>query len=153
MPISPTVNEGSQVGFTLVEVLASLVILALVAGMTLRLARPGDRLTVGALAAKAASLARRARDRAIATGQDATLRIDLVQRVIIAHGARPLSIPEDVTVEAITSSSEQVAGIGGIRFFADGSSTGGVIRLGRVGSQHEIRINWFSGRVRIDRPS
>jgi hypothetical protein len=40
-------------------------------------------------------------------------------------------------------------GRGIIRFFADGSSTGGVVRLVRGERRADVAIDWLTGRVAI----
>jgi general secretion pathway protein H len=150
-PTSATTSRAAEAGFTLIEVLAAVVILALALGsVTLRLSRPSDRLTLDALAAETASRARAARDAAMRSGRDSILRVDLGRRIIAAESGKPVTFPEDVTITVLASRADTAGGISDIRFFPDGSSTGGVIRLGGAGGQHEIRINWFTGRVRIE---
>lgn len=150
-PTSATTGDAAEAGFTLIEVLAAVVILALALGsITVQLSRPADRMTLEALAAETASRARTARDTAMRSGRESVLRVDLGRRVIAAETGTPVAFPEDVTITVFASRIDTAGAISDIRFFPDGSSTGGVIRLDGAGGQHEIRINWFTGRVRIE---
>lgn len=162
---SPTANSpglrpgggpnGAASGFSLLEMLVVLVVLGLAAAtVTLGFSRRGDRMTVSGLASEAASHARAARHKAIETGRDTVLVVDVARRQITSGGARrSLSIPADLDVEVVASLSERAgAGASGIRFFPDGASTGGTIRVGQAGSMHEVRINWFTGRVQVVPP-
>src|SRR5262245_29381367 len=89
-PTSPSPGDaGGTAGFTLIEVVAVLAVLALAIGtVMLSLARRTDRANVAALAADTASLARAARDRAVRTGREAVLSVDLNSRTIVASGGR-----------------------------------------------------------------
>ena len=40
--------------------------------------------------------------------------------------------------------------VGQIRYFPDGSSTGGRIRLAREGWQADVRSDWLTGLVSVD---
>ena len=158
---TPTSATGSddrrgEAGFSLIEMLAVLVVLTLAMGTaTLSFSRRTDRMSVSALAAETASRARAARDLAIRTGQDTLLRVDLRNRTIaVSGGTRVLAITGDIELEVVSSGSERTAvDVAGVRFFPYGASTGATIRLGQLGSSHEIRINWFTGRVVVVPPS
>lgn len=158
MPISPTASSASRTtaGFTLVELLAAIVIVALAAStVTLGFSRRPDRNSVSALAAETASLARSTRALAVETGRDAVLVVDLERRTVLSRAAvRPLAIPPDMDLEVIAAMQERAGpGVSGIRFYPDGASTGGTIRLGHSGMSHEVRINWFTGRIQVVPPS
>lgn len=136
--------------------LAVLVVLVLVMGtVTLGFSRRTDRMSISALAAETASRARTARELAIRTGQDTMLSVDLHNRTIaVSGGTRVLRIPRDVDLEIVSSNAERrAAHVAGVRFFPDGASTGATIRIGQLGSAHEVRINWFTGRVLVVPPT
>ena len=79
--------------------------------------------------------------------------IDLATRQVAAgNDAASLTIPATIAIDADTSASEGYApSIAGIRFFPTGSSTGGTLRLQAGRRAYEIRVNWFSGRVSVER--
>jgi general secretion pathway protein H len=63
-------------------------------------------------------------------------------------GTAPRRIPGGVQVLLITATQEQVdEKIGGIRFFADGSSTGGGVRLVKGNNRDQVLVDWLTGRV------
>ena len=131
-----------------------LVVLAMAAGVvSVSLARRSDRMEISALAGAAAGRARAARDAAVRSGRDAVLLIDLKDRTISTNGARVLPMPKDIDIDVFSSANERASATAiGIRFFPDGASTGGTIRLGHEGSFYEVRINWFTGRVLVVAP-
>lgn len=141
-------GSGSA-GFTLIEMLAVLVVLSLavaVAGFAIR-SRTG-RLDLTSAAAKIASLGRQARNQAIRSGGSASLIVDLSARTVAAATAAPLALPSDVDIEVVSARGESPSdGVAAITFFPNGSATGGTIRLQSLGAAREIRVNWFTGRV------
>jgi general secretion pathway protein H len=145
-----------QGGFTLVEILAVLLVLAIVAGLAgARLGGRGGGDSLQALAHEFASRCRAARAKAIRRGADQTVVIDLAQRVVSAgEEVLPLSIPATITILTDTSAAEQRSrSIAGIRFHPNGSSTGGTVRLESGRRAYEIRVNWFTGRVSVEAAS
>lgn len=160
MRTSPTNNRLSrpltrqgEAGFTLLEMLTVLVIVGMAASLVaLSVSRPSDRMTVSALAVEIASRARATRSMAIETGRDARLSIDLGQRNIMSPGRRShLPIPADIDLNVVASGAEQRGNVSAIRFFPNGASSGGTIRVRQSGSSYEVRINWFTGRVHVGR--
>ena len=142
-------------GFSTIELLAVLVVLALATTLvTVRIGAGGDRLSLSAVAGETASLARRARDLAITSGRSTLVAVDLGSRTVTASGAaKVLHIPREVEIEATFAGGEAAgATAAGVRFFPDGASSGGTIRLGQNGSWYEVRISWFTGRVHVLAP-
>jgi general secretion pathway protein H len=117
---------AAEHGFTLVELLVVLTILALVAAMALpRLsARLGP--TAGERAAGLADQLRAAREQAIST-------------------ARPTQVPVDPAM----ARSEPPVDIAVILFFPDGSSSGGRLLVEGAGPPAVIEIDDLTGRVRL----
>jgi general secretion pathway protein H len=146
--------RARQDGFTLVELLAVLVVLAIVAGVAttnLGARHSGDVLQ--ATAHELASRCRAARSAAIRQATDQTVVIDMGNRVIIAgKDVPPLRIVDAVSIASETSATEQRAPrVAGIRFFPNGGSTGGKIRLETGRQAYEVRVNWLTGRVAVER--
>jgi general secretion pathway protein H len=145
--------SSRQQGFTLVELLAVLVVLALAAGLTaVHLgSRGSDGLQTAAY--ELASRLRTARATAIRQSSQRTVVIDMAHRLVTAgSGIAPLRIPGTISIASQTSAAEQRArGHAGIRFFPNGASTGGSIRLETGRQAYEVRVNWLTGRVAVER--
>lgn len=148
------VSARLQAGFTLIELLAVMSLIALVALAVVHAVWPGQaavelRVTAEALAA----YLRDARSTAIASGAPIAVLIDADQRTVFhSNAARaprpPLAIASTVGISATTAEGARTAqGHAGIRFFANGSSTGGRIVLHRGAHAHEITVNWLTGRI------
>jgi general secretion pathway protein H len=145
-----------QNGFTLVELLAVLVVLAIAAGVAA--AHLGPRHSAEVLQASThelASLCRAARAAAIRQASDRTVVIDMANRLVTAgKDAAPLRIAETISISSQTSATEQRSpSVAGIRFFPNGTSTGGKIRLETGRQAYEVRVNWLTGRVVVERAS
>jgi general secretion pathway protein H len=148
--------QDRQSGFTLIEIVAVLMVLAIVAGLVgARMGARSGSESLQATAYEFASRCRAARAKAIRRGSDQTVVIDLANRVVSAgEEASPLSIPATITILTDTSSSEQRSkSVAGIRFHPNGSSTGGIVRLEAGRRAYEIRVNWFTGRVSVEAAS
>ena len=139
-------------GFTLIELMVVLVI----AGLLLTVlppmfsaALPGVQLK-GA-AREVASALRFARDRAITRQRESTLTFDLESREYRVSGReRAYSLPSGLDVELFTVRSEQTdEDTGAIRFFPDGSSTGGRVTLAGGERSYAVDVDWLTGRVRV----
>ena len=146
--------RSRQAGFTLVELLAVLVLLAIAAGIAA--AHLGSRHRGEALQTAAHELASRcraARAAAIRQASERTVSIDIAGRLVTAGGGiPPLRIAETIAVSSETSAAEQRAGgIAGIRFFPNGASSGGKVRLQTGRQAYEVRVNWLTGRVVVER--
>jgi general secretion pathway protein H len=60
-------------------------------------------------------------------------------------------VPPAIRLTLLTARREQIDETQGrIRFFPDGTSTGGAVRLRREARAYEVAVDWFDGRVSID---
>lgn len=142
-----------QVGFTLLEIIVVLVIgamaYALLLGIPLRGVSSSD---LKAAARTLASGLRQAQTTAMATRHDASLTLDLEAREFMIPGDKsPRKLPGDIDLKLYTAESEVTSErTGGIRFYPDGSSTGGRITVSSGKRQYLVDVDWLTGRVSIE---
>lgn len=142
-----------QAGFTLIEVIAVLVIAALAASTILfRGSSDNSPARLKALAGTIASGLRRSRGHAIRQGREVAARVDLRHnRILWGTEQAPLALQAGVGVTAVTAESERQGRTAAIRFFPNGSSTGGRLRLTGSGAGYDVAVNWLTGRVSVER--
>ncbi len=129
-------RRASQAGFTLIELIVVIVIMAMVAGLVLvkqpwHSAGMNTDATVRALM----NAMRLARSRAIA--QDREVAVLTARGGFSVDGGTPRAVPPDETL-----SVSQVV------FMPDGGSTGGTVLLVAGQKRIVVEVNWLTGRVR-----
>ena len=139
-------------GFTLVELLVVLAIAGLmlaVAPPLISSVMPGVELK--AAARRTAGALRLAREVAIASGRDIAWVTDIdSNRYRIDGDHRGGSLPAGLAVELVAAEDEmQSDTVGAIRFFPDGSSTGGRVILKRCDGGYQVGVNWLTGRILV----
>ena len=140
-------------GFTLLELLVVLFIVVLgfsVVGINLS---SGNNATgLKAAARDLVSALRYARGQALVSHQDAAVTLNLSDNSYTVSGRDKIyPIPKTIAVTVVSAQSELTGkGLANLRFFADGSSTGGRITLEQGKSAWAININWLSGQIKLD---
>jgi general secretion pathway protein H len=145
-------SDGPERGFTLLEMVCVLAIIALLAAVLLPLVpRQTSRSRLQAYALQAAALLQADRNAAIRRGTNVAVLVDAPARAIRSGTTRNvLRIPDDVQFDALLPQTcEQRAVFSTINFFANGMSCGGTIALMRLDAGYEIRVNWLTGRIDI----
>jgi general secretion pathway protein H len=148
-PTFRTQTMDRRAGFTLVEVVAVMLIIALVASLAVTMMPGTGRGRLKAVALETAALLRRERLGAVMTGRERQVSIDGEQRVLVGDGGVVVAVPRDVVldilgIDAMWSGRQAV-----VRFHPDGASTGAVLKLSREKAEYEIRVNWYTGGVAI----
>lgn len=150
-PVGNSALEATaEAGFTLFEMLAVLVVIAMTAAAIATLYRsPSGASQVKTQALIAASRLRDLRSNAMTSGSESVAAIDVQRRSIeFSDGIAPVLFSKSIELNVTGADSEKRApGIAGVRFFPNGSSTGATIDLKMEGQAYEIRINWLTGRV------
>jgi general secretion pathway protein H len=139
-------------GFTLIEVLVVMTIMALLMTGVPRMiaALPGAQLR--AAADEMADRLKGLRDEALRRGTTMALTFDLGARSFhISTDPAPHRLAEVVDqVELETQAALRPDQTAGIRFFADGTATAGTILLRHGQRSASITIDWLTGRARRD---
>ena len=140
-------------GFTLIELLVVLAIMALLAAMAApRLARSGGAASVAAASREIRAGLAEARSIAIAKGRPEPFVVDMAH-ASYRVGARSAALPPGVAVELLSLAHERGDDpVGDIRFFPDGSASGGFVALIGATLRRELRIDWLTGRVFEEAP-
>jgi general secretion pathway protein H len=141
-----------QRGFTLLEVMMVLVLAGIM--YALLLAVPMRGASVADLKSAARTLAsglRQAQTTAMATRRDAVLTVDVEAREFLMPGdTEARKLPDGLDLKLYTAQSEVAnARKGAIRFYPDGSSTGGRITVSAGERKYLVDVDWLTGRVSI----
>ncbi len=145
-------NESTEQGFSLLEMVCVLAIIALIAAVLLPfIPHETSRSRLQAYALQAATLLKADRDAAIRRHVSVATLVDATGRAIRSGAsAAAIRIPDDVRFDAVLPQTcQRRAALSTIRFFANGTSCGGTIALTRFDAGYEIRVNWLTGRVEI----
>jgi prepilin-type N-terminal cleavage/methylation domain-containing protein len=144
---------SNQRGFTLLELIVTLLIIALAVGLTIpAIGRSTESIRVRAEVAGFAAMLRHARERAIVTRVAQSVVVDPAERRMsrVAGGTEgevreTRALSERLTVEAMPPPSLTV------RFDPQGGSSGGDFRVGTADIVYRVTVDPLTGRVRSAR--
>lgn len=102
-------------------------------------------------ARKLAAALKYVRSYAITNHKEAVLTVDMERRYFSMTGRRrQYPLPDNMDISLVTARSElETESIGKIRFFPDGTSTGGRITLSQGERKYKVDVNWLTGQVAI----
>jgi general secretion pathway protein H len=149
LPALRSWNVDRGAGFTLIEVMAVMLIIALVASLAVTMLPGTGRAGLKALTLQTASLLRRERLGAILTGRAREVSLDGERRVLVGDGGDIVALPRDIVLDILGADAVWSGRQAIVRFYPDGASTGAVLKLSREKAEYEIRINWYTGGVAI----
>ena len=96
---------------------------------------------------------RMARSEAIGKNEEVAFTIDVRNRWYRVASRKEVALPETLNLALYTAAAELVnADVGSIRFFSDGSSTGGRVRIGAANDTSALQIiavDWLTGNVSV----
>ena len=140
-------------GFTLVEMLVVMAIIALVLGLV---ATSMSRSISGAETREAAhklvAALRYTRTQAILQKSEQVFTVDVEEHSYSAPGRAEVQLPEGMEILLTTARTEMTSETaGGIRFFPDGGSTGGRVDLFTRGREYNVNIAWLTGEASLQK--
>ena len=141
-------GSDAKAEVTLIEMLAVMLIIALVASLATIMVPGTGRAGLKAVVMETAALFRRERLAAILTRNDRHISLDGGRREFV-NGGDKVAIPPDVVVDVLGADAAWSGRLAVVAFHADGASSGAVLKFIRERAQYEIRVNWYTGAVSI----
>jgi general secretion pathway protein H len=141
-----------SLGFTLIELLLVLFIVGLAYGISAPLLGEGSMgLELKTGARQLAAGLRQARAMAVSQRIETTLSLDIEAKAFrVGSQSKVHTLSDKLELSLFTAQSElQNEKVGNIRFFPDGSSTGGRITLSGGKNKILIDVSWLTGRISI----
>jgi general secretion pathway protein H len=145
-------NRSSERGFTLLEMVCVLALIAMMAAVLLPfMPSHTSRSRLQGYVLQTAALLKEDRNVAIRRGTAVATLVDTRSRLIRSgSSADVVRIPDDVYFEAVLPRTcNQREALSTISFFASGMSCGGAVALTRADVGYEVRVNWLTGRIEI----
>jgi len=141
-----------QDGFTLLEMVAVVAIIAMLAAVLLpSVPRATTRPRLEAYAIETAALLKADRSAAMQRNAQVSTQVDAPGRAIRSGSTgRVMRFPDDVSFQALLPQTcNERPARSTISFFATGTSCGGTIVLSRLGTGYEVRVNWLTGGIEV----
>jgi len=137
-------------GFSLIELLLVLVItISILALVSPRIVNSLDSIQLKRLSRDIAGSLRATRALAITKGSETTWLVDFDQHHY-RYTNKTKNYSDKIDLTLTTASKQQISQrVATIRFFPDGSSTGGELIISQEKFNYTIQINWLTGRIKI----
>jgi len=138
-------------GFTLVELLVVLAIIAVLCMIAIPSLSILPHAQLKSTTRELAAALSEARSRAIYSNSEVAFSLDTDRHYFKLSGdKRARTLPSDVHLSLFIIQQERFAPtVGRIRFFPDGSSTGGRIGLSTSNDSYSITVHWLTGSVAV----
>jgi general secretion pathway protein H len=138
-------------GFTLIEVIVVLVMLAVLAGtLAFNMSGALKSSQIRGASKELVTALRYTRSQAVIKHQEQQLTLNVTEKSYQAPGRPKVILPEGMELKVFAAESEIPSeDQAGFRFFSDGSSTGGRITLIYEDRFWRINIAWLTGEIRL----
>jgi general secretion pathway protein H len=138
-------------GFTLLEMLAVIVLIGIAAAaVAFSVTRGLTAARVRAASTDLAAALRYTRTQAIVQAKPEAFTLDVKARRYTAPGRPSHQLPRHMQLSVTSAAEDQRQGkLARIRFFPDGSSTGGHVSLSRGARQWRVNVAWLTGAVSV----
>ena len=142
-----------SVGFTLIELMVVMVlVMLLLAVVGVSVTRSVEGAELRAVEREITAGLRHTRGQAIIQRQQQVFTVDSNRRTWQAAGRDVVELPPGLEITMNTARSELTGeGVGNIRFYPDGASTGGSIVLHAQEREWHIGVAWLTGEISRDR--
>lgn len=148
----PMPRSEPKAGFTLIEMLAVMSIIALMAGLAVTMGQGSGRTGLKAVVMRTAALIRHERRAALLTAHERHVVLDGARRSFVGDDGDAVAIPKDIMVDVLGADASWAGRQAVVLFHPDGGSSGSALHFSREGAAYEIRVNWYTGRVAVEAP-
>lgn len=142
----------TQRGFSLLELMAVLVLVAIaVTVASVSISNSLGSAKIQAASRDLVAALRYTRGQAIVKGEQKTLDVDLEAMSYTAPGRDTVKFPDKIEVKLLTAQNELIHDKAGrIRFYPDGSSTGGHVSIIAGTREWRVNVGWLTGEVDLE---
>lgn len=136
-------------GFTLLEILVVMVMIVVIMSFfSSNMMKSLDKARIRAVSKDLVSAIRYTRGQAVVKHEQKTISFNVQDKTYQAPRKKLVNIPEEMELFVYTADSEiSNDSTGSIRFFSDGSSTGGWVKLVHGNKIWKINVNWLTGEI------
>lgn len=144
-------RRRANAGFTLLELLVVMVILTVVATVTaVRFSGGIDQARLRAESRQLVALLRAARTEAMVSSTVTGIDSDTHDTSYLSYPAQQrIELPEGIAIDIASQAVSSGAAQNAIRFYPDGSSSGGDIQLSSPAGSFAITVGWLTGEVSL----
>jgi general secretion pathway protein H len=143
-------RDEAKAGFTLVEMLAVMTLVALVSSLALVMIPGSGRARLKSVVMDSMALLRRERVGAILTGRDHHVSLDVGRRTLVGDDGGKVTIPSDIAIDILGEDGSWAGRRAITSFHPDGASSGAVLRFSREKLEYEVRVGWYTGGVTVE---
>ncbi len=144
-----SIRTDPRAGSTLIEMMAVMVIIAMLASLVGVLLPGTGRGRLKALTLQTAAMMRRERLVAVLTGTSRRIALDTSARTLVGDSGA-IAIPRDVVVDVVGVDEMWAGRQAVVRFEPDGASTGAAVKFSWDKVRYEVDVSWYNGRVAVD---
>lgn len=139
----------AQHGFSLMEILVVITVIGLMLGLvSFSIGRGVSGAQMRNASKEIAASMRYTRSLAMRSRAQQTFVVDIENRTWQAGNRSPQPFPKGMDITILTARSELTGeNAGGIRFFPDGSSTGGRVTLTADEREWQVGVEWLTGEI------
>lgn len=147
--MTDAIETDPRAGSTLIEMMAVMVIIAMLASLVGVLLPGTGRGRLKALTLQTAAMMRRERLVAVLTGTSRRIALDTRARTLVGDSG-VIAIPRDVVVDVVGVDEMWAGRQAVVRFEPDGASTGAAVKFSWDKVRYEVDVSWYNGRVAVD---
>ncbi|WP_316195722.1 MULTISPECIES: type II secretion system protein [unclassified Bradyrhizobium] len=147
--MTDAIETDPRAGSTLIEMMAVMVIIAMLASLVGVLLPGTGRGRLKALTLQTAAMMRRERLVAVLTGSSRRISLDTSARTLVGDSG-VIAIPRDVVVDVVGVDETWAGRQAVVRFEPDGASTGAAVKFSWDKVRYEVDVSWYNGRVAVD---
>jgi general secretion pathway protein H len=142
----------AQRGFSLLELIAVIVLIAIaVTVASVSISNSLNSVKIQAASRDLVAALRYTRGQAVVKREQKTLDVDLEAMSYTVPGKQAVKFPDKIEVKLLTAQNELIhEKAGRIRFYPDGSSTGGHISIIAGTREWRVNVGWLTGEVDLE---